>query len=69
MRRKPPSQRLAEIEFEGDLAAFVTAQRAAGETWRAIARDVSERLDQDINHVSLFRWYAKKGGNGEGEAA
>lgn len=37
--------------------AWVREQRAADVSWRAIEREIGERVDLPISHVSLIKWF------------
>ncbi len=51
---------LLELKYDGDLAHDVTAWLAAGQSWRQIARTVSERTGLTVTYESLRSWYDPK---------
>jgi hypothetical protein len=61
--RRTPSYRLIELHLGTDLEAFVTERRAVGETWRAIAAEISERTGVALSHINLFRWFNEPNGD------
>jgi hypothetical protein len=56
-----PTRKLVEVLFSGDLEAWVSICRGAGQSWRSIAWDLNERLGGEctISHETLRAWFAE----------
>jgi transposase-like protein len=52
-------RRLAERSFDGDLAGWVTAKRAGGESWRGISAELITEHELNVSHETLRAWYGK----------
>jgi hypothetical protein len=52
-----PKQMLLELKYDGDLAHDINAWLAGGQSWRQIARTVSERTGLTVTYESLRSWY------------
>lgn len=57
--RLTPSHRLADVLLPTTLAEFITAKRAAGRSWRLIARDLHEDTggQVDVTPETLRNWF------------
>lgn len=56
-----PTRKLVELLLGEDLEAWVASRRSAGQSWRAVASDLNERLDGacTISHETLRAWFAE----------
>lgn len=54
-----PSHRLADVLLPTTLAEFVSTKRAAGRSWRLIARDLLEDTEGqvDVTPETLRSWF------------
>lgn len=52
-----PTQQLVDIKLGGGLDEFVTTRRAAGLSWRLVARELWIRTGIDITYETLRSWY------------
>lgn len=52
-----PTQRLIDLRLDGELEEFVRSRRAAGRSWRLIARDIYDATGQDVTEVTVRSWY------------
>ena len=53
-----PTQRLAGMILGEPVAAWIARQRSAGKSWRAVAADLRERTNGqiDISYEAVRRW-------------
>jgi hypothetical protein len=51
------TQRLADVLLDGDLDGYVASRRAAGRSWRLIARDLLADVRIDVTEKTLRSWY------------
>jgi hypothetical protein len=56
---KTATYRLIEIGLHEEFHGFVAAQRAAGESWDAIARTIYDRTQIAITRETLRNWFAE----------
>lgn len=55
-----PMHRLADalLGDDGPLESYVAQRRAAGRSWRLVARDLYEKVDVDLTPEILRRWFS-----------
>lgn len=58
-----PTRQLADLKLgdDGPLDQWVAARRAAGLSWRLIARDLHTATGIDVTYETLRGWYAAGG--------
>lgn len=52
-----PTQIAANHVLDGKLDEFVGERRAAGRSWRLIARDLLDATGIDVTHETLRSWF------------
>ena len=57
-----PTQRLADLLLPTTLGDFIATRRAAGRSWRLIARDLHEQTDGqvDVTAETLRSWFSTR---------
>lgn len=59
MPEPTPTFQLLQIRMGRDLAAWVEAQRAAGESWRAIAASATSITGVPVSHETFRAWFTE----------
>lgn len=54
--REVAERLFAEVKGQ-PLGDWIAGQRAAGKSWRAIARDLDNEIGVDLTDVTLINWY------------
>jgi hypothetical protein len=53
-------RRLADTLLKEPLAEYVSRNRDAGKSWRAISLEIRERIDLDIHPETLRLWFTER---------
>ena len=64
-----PTYRLADLQIDGGIEAYVRGKRQAGRSWRRIALDLLDDIDLDVTHETLRSWFPEDPAEDGPEAA